>query len=186
MTAPAEAILFASGSNGLTTEEVATVLQLSFDETRALCLDLQASYDKRAAGIQLIEVAGTWQLVTKPEFADSVRRLATTPSSGNLSPAAFEVLAIVAYQQPITRIEIEAIRGVQSDRAVATLAHRQLIEESGRQDSPGRPILYKTTDAFLQTFGLRGLNDLPPLPAESELPKEVSLFDFSSTLMSRD
>lgn len=185
LTAPLEAILFTAGSNGLNIDEIAQVLQLSAGEAQALCEELRHRYVEQASGIQLVELAGTWQLVTKPEFVDYVRRMATAPTSAHLSAAALEVLAIVAYQQPITRADIEAIRGVQSDRAVSTLVHRQLIAQCGRQETPGRPILYGTTDTFLQTFGLRSLQDLPPLPEESQLPKEIDLFDLPSTL-SRD
>lgn len=185
LIAPLEAVLFASGSNGLSTEDIAQVLQLSVGEAKALCEDLRQRYVDSGFGIQLVELAGTWQLVTKPEHVEYVKRMATSPTSAHLSPAALEVLAIVAYRQPMTRSDIEAIRGVQSDRAVGTLVHRQLIEECGRQEAPGRPILYATTDLFLQTFGLRSLQDLPPLPAEAQLPKEVALFDLPS-LLSRD
>lgn len=185
LTGPLEAVLFAAGNNGLTTEELAQVLQLTLGETKALCEELQKAYLDRMAGIQLIEIAGSWQVVTKPEYVEYIRRMATRPTSANLSPAALEVLAIVTYRQPITRADIEAIRGVQSDRALATLVHRQLIAEVGRQEAPGRPILYATTDTFLQTFGLRSLQDLPPLPEETDLPKEIALFDFPA-LLSRD
>jgi segregation and condensation protein B len=108
--------------------------------------------------------------------------MAAPSTSNTLSTAALEVLAIVAYKQPISRADIEAIRGVQSERAIATLVHRRLIAEVGRQDSPGRPILYGTTDVFLQTFGLRSLEDLPPLPAEPPMPSDLSLFHLTPTL----
>lgn len=185
LVAPLEAVLFTAGSNGLSTEEIAQVLQLTVGEAKALCEDLQHKYISESSGIQLMELAGTWQLVTKPEYVEYVKRMATSPTSAHLSPAALEVLAIVAYRQPITRADIESIRGVQSDRAVSTLVHRQLIAECGRQDSPGRPILFATTDIFLQTFGIRSLDDLPPLPSEAQLPSEVGLFDLPS-LLSRD
>jgi segregation and condensation protein B len=143
---------------------------------------LQREYDERGAGLAVVELAGSWQLVTRPEHAVYLRRLARTPTATQLSSAALEVLSIVAYKQPISRLDIEQIRGVKSDRAIATLVHRQLITEVGRQDSPGRPILYGTTDTFLQTFGLRSLDDLPPLPQETELPQDVSLFDLRPSL----
>lgn len=176
MSAPLEALLFAAGSEGLPVEEISNILQLSLDETRSLCEQLRASYDERESGLQVVDLAGTWQLVTRAEQAPYLRRMATVPSSTNLSTAALEVLALVAYRQPISRIEVESIRGVQSDRAVHTLVHRQLIAEVGRQESPGRPILYGTTDTFLQTFGLRGIEDLPPLPADTQVPDDLSLF----------
>jgi segregation and condensation protein B len=182
MTAPLEALLFATGSEGLSTQELADALQLSIEETRSLCLDLARQYEERGAGIALVELAESWQLVTRPEHVGYIRRLATTPTSTHLSTAALEVLSIVAYRQPVSRMDIERTRGVQSDRAVATLVHRQLIAEVGRQDAPGRPILYGTTDLFLQTFGLRALTDLPPLPEDDELPKDLSLFELTPSL----
>ena len=177
MTAPIEALLFIVGNQGLSTEELADILQLNVDETRSLCHALQEDYDARGAGLQLVELAGSWQLVTRPEYANYIRRLATAPMSTQLSNAALEVLSIVAYNQPISRSEVERIRGVQSDGVISTLAHRQLIEEVGRQESPGRPILYGTTDLFLQTFGLRTLAELPELPPEETLTQDVSLFN---------
>ena len=183
LTAPLEAVLFAAGSNGLTTDELAHILELSVAETTEVCQKLQEVLSKRQSGIMLVELAGTWQLATRPDYISYLRRMATSPSSGSLSAAALEALAIVAYKQPITRAEIEAIRGVQSDRAVHTLVHRQLIHEIGRQDSPGRPILYGTTDHFLQTFGLRSLKDLPPLPPEPEnASADLSLFQLTPSL----
>jgi segregation and condensation protein B len=182
MTAPLEAILFAAGSNGMTTEELADIMQLSTSEVKALCLQLQNEYDERLAGIMLSEIAGNWVLVTRPEYAEYLRRMATAPTSTTLSTAALEVLAIIAYRQPITRADIEAVRGVQSDRAISTLVHRQLIKEVGRAEGPGRPILYGTTDVFLQTFGLRSLDDLPPLPPEPEVPQDLSLFELTPSL----
>jgi segregation and condensation protein B len=182
MSAPLEALLFAAGSEGLSTEEISNILQLSFDETRSLCTELMTAYNERNSGLQVTELAGTWQLVTRLEHATYLRRMATVPTSTNLSTAALEVLAMVAYRQPISRIEVESIRGVQSDRAVHTLVHRQLIVEVGRQDSPGRPILYGTTDIFLQTFGLRSLQDLPPLPKDTQVPEDLSLFHLTPSL----
>ena len=177
MLAPLEALLFAAGSNGLTTEEIASAMGLSLEDTKSLCEQLQQQFEQRNSGLQVVDFAGNWQLVTRPEFAEYIRRLATSPVSGHLSAAALEVLAIVAYRQPITRQGIELIRGVQSDRALSTLVHRQLVAEKGREDAPGRPILYGTTDVFLQTFGLRSLEELPLLPSEQELPQTLSLFE---------
>ncbi|WP_245632849.1 SMC-Scp complex subunit ScpB [Alicyclobacillus kakegawensis] len=177
VTGPLEALLFAAGSEGLTTEELADVLQLGVEETRQLCLQLQKQYDERGAGLALVEFAGSWQLVTRPEHAIYLRRLAHTPVATQLSTAALEVLSIVAYRQPISRAEIEDVRGVKSDRAIATLVHRRLIAEVGRQNAPGRPILYGTTDTFLQTFGLRSLEDLPPLPEMNDASLDLALFE---------
>ena len=180
---PLEAVLFAAGSNGLSTGELAHILQLPPQEVLALCEALMGILEKQGSGISLVEFGGTWQLVTKAEFEPYLRRMATSPTSGTLSTASLEALAVVAYKQPITRAGIEAIRGVQSDRAIHTLVHKQLIRGIGREDAPGRPILYGTTENFLQTFGLRSLEDLPPLPPEPEgTQNELSLFQIAPTL----
>jgi segregation and condensation protein B len=183
VTGPLEAVLFAAGSNGLSTEELAHVLQLSLQEVSEICEALKNVLDNRHSGLSLVEFGGTWQLVTKAEFEPYLRKMATAPTSGTLSTASLEALAVVAYKEPITRAGIESIRGVQSDRAIHTLVHKQLIREIGREDAPGRPILYGTTEHFLQTFGLRSLEDLPPLPPEPEGTQiELSLFQIAPTL----
>lgn len=182
MTGPLEAVLFAAGGEGLRTEELAEVLQLTRVEVVDLCQELAQKYDTSSAGLVLTELAGHWKLVTRPEHAVYLERMATSPTLSTLSPAALEVVAIIAYRQPISRSDIESIRGVQSDRAVATLVHRRMIQEVARQDSPGRPILYGTTDYFLHTFGLRNLEDLPPLPEEPEIDQELALFQLGNVL----
>lgn len=170
-----EAILFASGSDGLQTSDIAQILDSSESEVRGLCHQLAAMLVERDAGIVLQEVADTWQLTTRPEHALYLKRMAQVPMQTSLSAAALEVLAIVSYKQPITRTEVDEIRGVQSDRALSTLVHRQLVREVGRQDAPGRPILFGTTDQFLRHFGLKSLHELPPLPPAPE-EQNLSLF----------
>lgn len=183
LTAPLEAVLFAAGSNGCSLDDLAQVLQVSIDDVKDVCVTLRRELDDRESGLMLIEIAGTWQLATRPTHVEYLRRMATAPSNTSISAAALETLAIVAYKQPITRSEIEAIRGVQSDRAMATLVHRQLIIEVGRQEGPGRPILYGTTDHFLATFGLRNVKDLPPLPPRPEnIDMDLSLFQLTPSL----
>ncbi|MCL6592566.1 MAG: SMC-Scp complex subunit ScpB [Alicyclobacillus sp.] len=178
-----EAVLFAAGSEGLTTAEVAQLLDIPTSEAERLCVELQTSYASRQGGLALVQHGGAWQLVTRPEYAVYLQRMARQPLSAHLSQAALEVLAIVAYRQPISRAEIEYIRGVQSDRALQSLVQRQLVSEVGRQDAPGRPILYGTTGQFLQAFGLRSLADLPPLPAAPELPEPAPLFKYPTTTL---
>ncbi|PZN11749.1 MAG: SMC-Scp complex subunit ScpB [Bacillota bacterium] len=112
-------------------------------------------------GLEPVEAGGGWQLVTKAEYARAVEQL-VQPRRQGLSQAALETLAIIAYRQPVTRAEIDAVRGVQSEAAVRTLLERGLIREVGRKEAPGRPILYGTTPLFLQQFGLRDLSELPP------------------------
>ena len=117
---------------------------------------------ERYAGMQIIEVAGGFELVTRPEYADYVARLHQPPKL-RLSPAAMETLAIVAYRQPVTRPEIEQLRGVNSDSVVSTLLEHGLICERGHKEAPGKPMLYGTTDTFLNLFGLLSLDALPDL-----------------------
>lgn len=132
---------------------------------RALLADLQRDYQAPGRGLLIREVAGGYQLVTKPEFSPYVERL-LAPRGKGLSHAALETLAIIAYRQPLTRAEIEAVRGVNSDRIVEALVERRLVREVGRREGPGRPVLYGTTREFLTYFGLRDLADLPPVAAE--------------------
>ncbi|MCY0889011.1 MAG: SMC-Scp complex subunit ScpB [Alicyclobacillaceae bacterium] len=176
-----EAVLFAAGTDGLSTQELAGILQVPPHEVVALCDELRQHLSTRESGIQLLEVAGVWQLSTRAEHAHYLHRMTESSTSTTLSPAALETLAIVAYRQPITRSKIESIRGVHSDRALQTLLYRQLIAEVGRENAPGRPILYGTTDHFLQTFGLLSLADLPELPEEPQAEKLV-LFEQESAL----
>ncbi len=126
-------------------------------------------------GIRLQEHRGRWQLTSAPELAAWVEALLGLETGGALSRAALETLAIIAYRQPITRPRIDAIRGVNSDGVIKSLLRKGLLEEVGREEGPGRPILYGTTTAFLQYFGLRSLADLPPLNLESESEQDVSL-----------
>lgn len=184
LLAALEALLFAVGSEGLHTKDVANIFEISTAEANSLCLQLIERLEERSSGITLQQVAETWQLVTRPEYAPYLKRMAQSPMQSTLSNAALEVLAIVAYKQPITRGEIEDIRGVQSDRALATLVHRQLVEEKGRADAPGRPMLFGTTLDFLRQFGLKSIKELPPLP-ENLGNEDISLFQLP-TEMARD
>lgn len=132
---------------------------------RALC----ARLEERGSGLQLLQIAGGWQLSTRPEHAEVIGRLLTRDSP-KLSRAALETLAIIAYRQPITAPEIEAVRGVSVNGVLKTLLDRRLIREAGRKETAGRPVLYCTTPDFLHYFGLSDLSQLPPL--EGETPSE--------------
>lgn len=176
-----EALLFAAGGDGLKTSVIADVLQITQSEAVSLCHALRDDYASRLAGLEIVTSDDGWQMVTRAEYGPYLARLANGPQTARLSQAALEVLAIVAYRQPLSRGQIEAIRGVQSDGVVTSLAHRQLIEEVGRLDGPGRPILYGTTSLFLQSFGLHSLDDLPPMPEAGGLPLDLNLFELRST-----
>ncbi|HZG76152.1 MAG TPA: SMC-Scp complex subunit ScpB [Paenibacillus sp.] len=156
-----EGLLFAAGDEGLDVREIADVLELDWRVAEELIDDMKDAYVKEKRGFRIAKVAGSYQLTTNPEHAPYFARLAQAPTRGSLSQAALETLAIVAYRQPITRVEIEEIRGVKSDRALHTLVAKELIHEAGRADAVGRPILYETTKQFLQYFGLSALKDLP-------------------------
>lgn len=156
-----ECLLFAS-PDPLTTEKMAQVLEVEERWVYQALRDLQARYAEEGRGLQIVQVAEGYQLRTHPDFAPYVHRLLSSPPQ-RLSRASLEVLAIVAYRQPITLAEIEVIRGVDSSKVVKALQERQLIREVGRKEAPGRPILYGTTDQFLLYFGLKSLSDLPPL-----------------------
>ncbi|AEH47365.1 SMC-Scp complex subunit ScpB [Parageobacillus thermoglucosidasius] len=174
-----EGLLFAAGDEGLSLQQIAAVLEMEEERVRAVIHMLKDEYDKQKRGIQLVELAGVFQLTTRKEHAPYLKKLVESPSSASLSQAALETLAIIAYRQPITRAEIEEIRGVKSDKPIQTLIAKALIKEVGRAEGTGRPILYGTTKEFLDYFGLKTLEELPPLPElqeDDEIEKEADLF----------
>ncbi|AZN40676.1 SMC-Scp complex subunit ScpB [Paenibacillus albus] len=156
-----EGLLFMAGDEGLTTKQLAEILQLDAVITGDLIGDLTKELKSKKRGVQVSFVAGAYRLTTNPAHAAYFERMAYSPSRSSLSQAALETLSIVAYRQPITRVEIEEIRGVKSDRALQSLVNKDLIEEVGRAEQIGRPILYGTTKSFLDYFGLAGLDALP-------------------------
>jgi segregation and condensation protein B len=161
-----EALLFAS-PDPVTVEQLAEAGRLTVVEVKEILAKLGESLSSPSRGLMLREVAGGYRLYTKPEMADAVVRL-RGPRSLGLSQAALETLAVVAYRQPATRAEVDAVRGVRSDSTVATLLERHLVREDGRRDALGRPIIYVTTPQFLEHFGLKSLADLPPLKEVEE------------------
>ena len=168
-----EALLFVIGDEGLTIKQLCSLLDSEPMEVEAGLSELASQYRENAAGgIMLKQLAGTYQLTTKPEMSDTIKKLVENPTSQVLSAASLEVLAIVAYKGPITRAQIEDLRGVKCERPIATLVSRALIQEAGRVEGTGRAILYETTKEFLNYFGLQSLKDLPPLPEQLELEDE--------------
>lgn len=144
-----------------------------------LIKELQYDYEHAERGMMIIRSHEVYHLTTKPEHSSYFKKLLEAPQSSRMSQAALETLAIIAYNQPITRSEIEDIRGVNSDRSVQTLVARSLIEEAGRKEGIGRPILFATSKEFLTYFGLSSIEELPPLPEDldmDELEKEADLF----------
>lgn len=156
-----EALLFAGGEP-LTIGKLASILEIEADHVQLLVDELQTDMQTENRGLAIVEIAGGYQLCTKPELASLVEKIVEIPES-KLSMAAIETLSIVAFKQPVTKQEIEAIRGVKIDKLLGTLVERRLLKELGRKDVIGRPILYGTTVEFLKCFGLKNLQDLPPI-----------------------
>lgn len=164
-----EALLFIAG-NPVSTERLKGVFEdASREQIEAQLNALRQEHDGRAAGIMLAEIAGGWQFVTRPEHAAWIRKFRTVKSSARLSRPALETLAIIAYKQPITRTEIEAVRGVNVDGIVRNLMERRLIKIVGKKDIPGKPMLFGTSTEFLQHFGMKDLSSLPTLKEFQEL-----------------
>lgn len=178
LKAIAEGLLFVAGDEGLQVQQIAQVLEINTEEALSLIEELQDDYSREGRGFQIVQYADAYQLATRKEHSQYYKKLVETPTSSNLSQAALETLAIIAYRQPITRAEIEEVRGVKTDKALQTLMSRLLIKEVGRAEGTGRPILYGTTKEFLEHFGLQTLEELPPLPdqVEEESEQEADLF----------
>ncbi|NLW45738.1 MAG: SMC-Scp complex subunit ScpB [Firmicutes bacterium] len=158
-----EALIFTS-SEPITGKTIAEIVGIREHTVKQIISDLTEEYQNQKRGIQILEVANGFQFCTHPECASYLEKLQKIPRNVGLSQASIETLAIVAYKQPITKAEIEALRGVSVESAIATLVDKGLIEEAGRKDSPGRPIMYRTTKQFLKYFGLNSLNELPKIP----------------------
>ena len=162
-----EAMLFAAG-DPVEPEKLADVLKLDIENVIKMLGYLEAKYDESGSGLRLIRVDGKYQICTREAYADGVRALLEIKKNTPLSPAAFEVLAIVAYNKAVTRSFVEQVRGVDSSSSVSGLLEKGLIEEAGRLDLPGHPVSFRTTDVFLRCFGLSSLADLPPVRGDQE------------------
>lgn len=175
-----EALLFVVGADGIGLEELAFAVGLETADCYAALQELNQTYAKNSdAALTILEVGQHFVLTTKKDFAPLLKDFARSPVAAKLSQAALETLSIIAYKQPITRSEVDELRGVQSSGAVQTLTARQLIAEVGRVDGPGRAILYGTTDYFMDYFGLKDLSELPDVQqmeedlAEDEAPLDL-------------
>ena len=165
-----EAMLFASDVP-LEAERIREVLDLeNVVAARGLAEELIARYEAEPRGLAIVEVGGGYRMVTRPELAPWLVRLARARTRVRLSRPALETLAIVAYKQPVSRPELDAVRGVSSDAVLDNLLERRLVRIAGRKEAPGRPFLYETTREFLVAFGLRDLNDLPKVEGELVIP----------------
>ncbi|QKI83719.1 SMC-Scp complex subunit ScpB [Kroppenstedtia eburnea] len=157
-----EGLLFAAGEDGLRVAEIAEVTETDKRTLRRVLKEMAQEWKEQGRGIQIVEVAQVYQLTTLPEHREYFERLAKSPSRSQISRAALETLAVIAYRQPIIRAEVEEIRGVKSEKVIHYLKRKGLIREVGRAEGAGRPILYGTTREFLEYFGLRSLDQLPP------------------------
>lgn len=165
-----EGILFAAGES-VKTAKLAVVLEKTVEEIEKAVEELKAEYDRDKRGFAIIAISEGYQIASRPDYYKYIREILGEQRNQPLSNAAMEALAIIAYKQPVTRGMIEKVRGVNSDGCVMRLYERGLIDEAGRLDAPGRPVLYKTTDTFLRCFGLRTPRDLPPINFKNTLPE---------------
>ena len=160
-----EAILFAMGES-VSLSKIASAIGKDETEAKRLLEELKKQYQKKERGIQLIELEDSYQLCTKPELYDYLIQVAKQPKKHVLTDVLLETRAIVAYKQPVTKIEIEKIRGVKSDHAVNKLVEYDLVCEVGRLDAPGKPLLFGTTEEFLRRFGVQSVEELPSIAPE--------------------
>ena len=156
-----EGLLFVAGDDGITLEEASYILELERSAVRQLLDELKKRLEDENSGLEILLTASHYKLVTKASLKSYIEKYAVSPYSSQLSQASLETLAIIAYKQPVTRVDIESIRGVQSSGSIQKLLLRDLIEEAGRLETPGRPKLYKTTAYFMDYFGLESLDALP-------------------------
>lgn len=165
MMAVIEAVLFAMGES-VELSKLNHVLEMPMEQIRELIAKMNENYKKEDRGIHIVELEEAVQLCTKPGLYEYLIKVAKAPRKYALSDTLLETLSIIAYKQPVTRLEVEKIRGVSSDHAVNKLLELSLIQELGRLDAPGRPLLFGTTEEFLRTFGVKSIGDLPVIKPE--------------------
>ncbi len=166
-----EAVLFSLGE-AVEIDRLAEALEVREDEIKNAFVNLKKKYQDENRGIKLIEIENSIQMCSNPDYFECIKRVTQIKKEAGLSSAALETLSIIAYNQPVTKGTIEFIRGVDCTYSVTRLLERGFIDELGRAETPGRPILYGTTAEFLRCFGLKNLDELPPLP-EKEVPQET-------------
>lgn len=175
-----EAILFTMGES-VEISKIATALEIKTSEVKKIVKEMQEKLNDASRGLKIIELDGAYQMCTKPEMYEALIKIAKQPKRQVLTDVLMETLSIIAYKQPITKSEIERIRGVKSDFAVNKLVEYQLVEEVGRMDTPGRPLLFGTTEEFLRRFGVESSDNLPIVDADMieefkhEAEEEVTL-----------
>lgn len=171
-----EGLLYVTGDDGLTLKEVMNILEINEEEAKNLIYKLKHDYEKDNRGLRINYLGNTFKLTTKEEHKKYYEKLLTNETTHTLSQAALEVLAIIAYNEPVTRSVIDEMRGVESIYVMRKLLAKGLIKEAGKSDSPGHPILYKTTDDFLDYFGLATKKDLPEIKELEPTDEEKELF----------
>lgn len=176
-----EGLLFVVGEEGLTLEQIEDVLQIEEEEAKKLLYELKHDYEDETRGLRIDFLGNRFKLTTKYEHREYYQKLLENPETNTLSQAALETLAIIAYNEPITRVQIDAMRGVGSTQIIRKLVAKGFIKEVGRSDLPGRPILYETTSEFLDYFGLSTIKDLPDMDnfideCENDNPDDTDLY----------
>ena len=172
-----EGILFVVGDEGITLNQICEILNVDLEESKRLLMELKKTYETEDRGIRISYLGDAFKLTTKKEHKEYYQRLIETPESNTLSPAALETLAIIAYNQPITRAEIDEMRGVNNVHMIRKLLAKGLIKEVGKSTMPGRPNLYGTTSEFLDYFGLSSIKELPLIVKDEEpADNETELF----------
>ena len=175
-----ESMLYVWGEP-LSIKAASDVLGIEYDQVKELLIELKDEYENDGRGIRIRQINRSFQMITPAENAIFIKRLCTPVKSSKLSQAALEVLAIIAYKQPVTKAEIEAIRGVRADRVVEGLVKRNLVAEKGRSEGIGRPIIYGTTDVFLKQFGFASISELPPFQDLEGVLSDEEIDNSSST-----
>lgn len=176
-----EGLLFVVGEDGLTLDQIEEVLEVKEEEAKQLVNELKHNYEEEDRGLRIDYLGNRLKLTTKFEHREYYQKLLENPETNILSQAALETLAIIAYNEPMTRMQVDKIRGVSSGQMIRKLVAKGLIKESGRSDLPGRPILYETTNDFLDYFGLKNIEELPDMEkyieeAEEEVDEEKDLY----------
>ena len=172
-----EGILFVVGDEGITLNSICEILSINMEEAKNLLMELRKYYDEENRVLRISFLGDAFKLTTKSEHKEYYQKIAECPDTNSLSQAALETLAIIAYNQPITRLEIDNLRGVSSSQMIRRLVAKGFLKESGKANTPGRPNLYKTTSFFLDYFGLATINDLPEMSnIKKEAEEETELF----------
>lgn len=176
MNAVIEGLLYVQGDMGLTIKDIMNILDIDEETAKREVLNLKNFYDENNRGLRINFLGNTIKLTTREEHKEYYAKLLESPSSNTLSNSAIETLAVIAYNEPITRGEVDSFRGVDSSYVMRRLLAKGLIKECGRSDNPGRPILYKTTDEFLDYFGMASKDDLPSIDILEEEKEERDLY----------